>query len=137
MKAGPLAGYLNGTLGLPSHQPRHVTAWLSGRQIVIALIVIAVMVVLLVAPLVGGALAELASQGVEKAAPGTFFLGLGILAVGLVAGVRIIDIAGASVAGAAVLGVILNNYLLRTVARADVCRPPRGLPSRNPRVNYG
>jgi hypothetical protein len=98
-------------LGIPVHQARHAAAWPSARQVVVALIVVAVIVVLLAAPILFEAVCDLLSRGVERAAPGTFILGVCVLLAGLVSGVRIIDIAGASLVGAVVVAVILNNYL--------------------------
>jgi len=94
---------------------RHATAWFSGRLVIAALIFIAVFVLLLVAPLIWEVMAEGASRGFEKAAPGTFFLGLGVLVVGLISGMNAIEITGGCLVGVVVLGVIVNNYLLRAV----------------------
>jgi hypothetical protein len=77
----------------------------------VALLFIALMIVLLAAPVVGEAVGAVISRGVERAAPGTFFLGLGILLTGLAFGFRILDIAGACLIGSVVLAFIMKHYL--------------------------
>lgn len=105
-----MTGYLAGTLSVTGYLGRHA-AWFSVRQVVVALIFIAVLLALLVGPLLLEPLGNLFSKGVKKAAPGGFVLGLVVLLIGLASGVRFITIAGAAVAGAVVLGFIIDNYL--------------------------
>ena len=105
-----MPGYLAGALSVSGYLGRHA-AWFSVRQVVVALIFIAVLVVLVAGPLLLEALGNLFSKGVEKATPGGFVLGLVVLLTGLATGVRFITIAGAVVLGAVVLGVIIDNYL--------------------------
>ena len=50
-------------------------------------------------------------KGGERAAPGTFVVGLGVLVTGLVFGSKILIIAGAGLIGAIVIGFLLDNYL--------------------------
>jgi hypothetical protein len=104
-----LPGYLAGTLSIPAHQSRH--AWFSLREFVVVLIVIVVIVVLLAGPVVAGALYEVLSRGAERAMPGTFFTGLGVLFVGIIVGVRLIDYIGLGLIAAVVVGFIIDNYL--------------------------
>jgi hypothetical protein len=106
-----LPGSLTATFSLPGHQSRHVAVTVSGRQVVVALIVVAVIVALLAGPVLAEALLDVASKAGERAAPGAFFLGLGVLLIGLVARVQILDIAGACLIGAVLLAVILHYYL--------------------------
>jgi hypothetical protein len=75
------------------------------------LLFIGFVIFLLVLPVIWGIVSEAASSAAEKAAPGTFFLGLGVLFVGLVTGIEILDIVGASLAGLVIVGVIVDNYL--------------------------
>ena len=105
-----MSGYLAGALSVTGYLGRHA-AWFSVRQVVVALIFIAVLLALLVGPLLLEPLGNLFSKGVKKAAPGGFVLGLVVLLIGLASGVRFITIAGAAVAGAVVLGFIIDNYL--------------------------
>lgn len=112
-----MTGYLAGTLSVTGYLGRHA-AWFSVRQVVVALIFIAVLLVLLVGPLLLEPLGNLFSKGVKKAAPGGFVLGLVVLLIGLASGVRFITIAGAAVAGAVVLGFIIDNYLTPGVGTA-------------------
>jgi hypothetical protein len=107
-----LSGYLAGALSVTGYLGRHA-AWFSVRQVVVALIFIAVLVALLVGPLLLEPLGNLFSKGVKKSAPGGFVLGLAVLLIGLASGVRFITIAGAAVLGAIVLGFIIDNYLTR------------------------
>lgn len=76
------------------------------------LLFIGFVIFLLVLPVIWGIVSEAASSAAEKAAPGTFFLGLGVLFVGLVAGLEILDIVGASLVGLVIIGVIVDNYLV-------------------------
>jgi hypothetical protein len=107
-----LPGSLTATFSLPGHQSRHVAVVVSGRQVVVALICVAVVVALLAGPVLAEALLDVASKAGEKAAPGAFFLGLGVLLIGLVARVQIMDIVGACLIGAVLLAVILHYYLM-------------------------
>ena len=109
-----MTGYLAGTLSVPGYLSGYLgrhAAWFSVRQVVVALIFIAVFVALLVGPLLLEGLGNFFSKGVEKATPGGLLLGVVVLIIGLVSGVRFITIAGAAVLGAVVLGVIIDNYL--------------------------
>jgi hypothetical protein len=123
-----LTGYLAGTLSVPGYLSGYLgrhAAWFSVRQVVVALIVIAVFVAFLVGPLLLEGLGNLFSKGVKKAAPGGFVLGLVVLLIGLASGVRFIIIAGAAVVGAVVLGVIIDNYLTPVACRGESRRRPR------------
>jgi hypothetical protein len=106
-----MTGILVGTLSTPGHQAGHTATSLTLREVIIGLIVIAVFAVLLYGPILAGALFDLFSKGVDRAAPGAFFTGLGVLFVGIISGVRDIEIAGAALIGAVVLGYIVENYL--------------------------
>jgi hypothetical protein len=121
-----LTGYLAGALSVHGYLGRHA-AWFSVRQVVVALIFIAVLVALVAGPLLLEVLGNLFSKGVEKATPGGFVLGLVVLFIGLASGVRFIIIAGACVLGAVVLGVIIDNYLTPVagapLGRLAPCRP--------------
>jgi hypothetical protein len=113
-----MPGFLPGTIStFPAraigsasvHQSRHiiipVKLWLY------VLLFFGFVIFLLVLPVVWGIVSEAASSAAEKAAPGTFFLGLGVLFVGLIAGIEILEIVGASLVGLVVIGVIVDNYL--------------------------
>jgi hypothetical protein len=108
---GPLAGHLAGPLSDLGQHARHLVAGLfTGRQIVLALICVAVIVVLLIIPVIGENLFNAASAGAEKVAPGAFFLGLGVLAIGLVFGTRMLDIVGAGLMSAVLIGALMKHY---------------------------
>jgi hypothetical protein len=113
LRGRTLPGYIAGTISIPSHQSRHAAAWFSGRQLVVALIFIAAVIVLLAGPVIAGALMDFFSSAAEKAAPTAFFLGLGLLFAGLIFRARVLDIAGACLIGLVLIGVVLDNYLLR------------------------
>jgi hypothetical protein len=119
-----LTGYLAGALSVSGYLGRH-TAWFSVRQVVVALIFIAVLVALVAGPLLLDVIGNFFSNGVKKAAPGGFVLGLVVLLIGLASGVRFIIIAGAAVVGAVVLGVIIDNYLTPVACRGESRRRPR------------
>ena len=64
---GPLAGHLAGPLSDLGQHARHLVAGLfTGRQIVLALICVAVIVVLLIIPVIGENLFNAASAGAER-----------------------------------------------------------------------
>jgi hypothetical protein len=88
---------------------RHIA--IPARLWLYVLLFIGFVIFLLVLPVIWGIVSEAASSAAEKAAQGTFFLGLGVLFVGLVTGIEILDIVGASLAGLVIVGVIVDNYL--------------------------
>jgi len=114
----PVPGYLARTLDVTGHQVRHAAAWFSVRQAVVALVFVAVFIAFLAGPILAEALFDYFSKGVERAAPGAFFLGLGVLLIGLASGVGVLDIAGGCLIGLVVLAVIVDNYLPWTPAGA-------------------
>jgi len=117
-----LTGYLAGALSVPGYLSGYLgrhAAWFSVRQLVVALIFIAVLVALVAGPLLLDVIGNFFSKGVEKATPGGFALGLVVLLIGLASGVRFIIIAGAVVLGAIVLGVIIDNYLTSVACRGE------------------
>ncbi|HEX9520158.1 MAG TPA: hypothetical protein VF940_28770 [Streptosporangiaceae bacterium] len=85
-------------------------ALFSGRQIVLALLVIAAVSVILWIPVFSDQMMDFLSRTAPRYAPLTFLAGLGLLVIGLVAGVRILDIIGASMIGALALGFLVENY---------------------------
>jgi hypothetical protein len=107
---GTTSTFLAATIGNASgQQSRHIV--IPARVVLYAVLFIIFVIVLLVIPVIWGAVSEAASSAAEKAAPATFFVGLGVLFIGFVAGFEILDIVGASLAGLVVLGVIVDNYL--------------------------
>jgi hypothetical protein len=110
-----------GFLASTTQHSRHIE--IPARLWLYVLLFIGFVIFLLVLPVVWGAVAEAASGAAEKAAPGTFFLGLGILFVGLVGGFKILDIIGASLVGLVVIGVIVDNYLAAWRVRALIAHP--------------
>jgi hypothetical protein len=100
-----------------AQQTRHIT--IPAHLWLYVLLFIGFVIFLLVLPVIWGVVSEAASSAAEKAAPGTFFLGLGILFIGLVADLKILDIAGASLVGLVVIGVIVDNYLSLRYGAAD------------------
>lgn len=111
-----MPGYLAGTPGITSRQSRHLAAWLSGHELIIALVIAGIMVafiILLALPVLSSMAFDSFSSGFNRAARGTFLFGFGILIVGLASGVRIIDILGGAVMAAVIVGIIVENYLAR------------------------
>src|SRR5262249_61364418 len=82
----------------------------SGRQIVLALGVIAVVSVVLWIPVLYDQVMDFLSRNAPRYMPLTFAVGLALLVIGLVAGVRILSIVGASTIGALALGLLVENY---------------------------
>ena len=132
-----MPGFLAGTISstfpagtisdASARQSRHIA--IPGRLWLYVLLFIGFVILLLLLPVIWGVVSEAASSAAEKAAPGTFFLGLGVLFVGLVAGIEILDIVGASLAGLVVIGVIVDNYL---VAVRPAARPTSPVMIMNP-----
>lgn len=83
---------------------------ISGRQIVLALLFIAVVGLILWIPVLSDQVMDFLSRNAPSYAPLTFVAGLGLLVIGLVAGIRILDIVGASMVGALVVGFLIENY---------------------------
>jgi hypothetical protein len=135
LRGRTLPGYIAGTISIPIHQSRHAAAWFSGRQLVVALIFIAAVIVLLAGPVIAGALFDFFSGAAEKAAPTAFFLGLGLLFAGLIFRARILDIAGACLIGLVLVGVVLDNYLPSKAQ--DLHRLGRRVRGRAPARGYG
>jgi hypothetical protein len=119
-----MPGFLAGTISdAYAQHSRHVT--IPARLWLYVLLFIGFVIFLLVLPVVWGAVSEAASTAAEKAAPTTFFVGLGVLFLGLVTGLEILDIVGASLAGLVVIGVIVDNYLgLRCISGCAVRQRP-------------
>jgi hypothetical protein len=99
-------------LGVTGQQPGHVNFSITGREIVLGFIVIVAVVILLAVPVLWGALSDMACAGIDRATTGMFVLGVGILLVGLISGLRVLDIAGGGVLGVWLLSVIVANYLI-------------------------
>jgi small-conductance mechanosensitive channel len=85
-------------------------ALFSGRQIVLALLVIAVVSVVLWIPVLSDQVMDFLTRNAPRYAPLTFLAGLGLLVIGVVAGIGILDIIGASMIGALALGYLVENY---------------------------
>jgi hypothetical protein len=85
-------------------------ALFSGRQIALALLVIAVVSVILWIPVLSDQMMDFLTRNAPRYMPLSFAAGLGLLVIGLVAGVRILDIIGASMIGALALGFLVENY---------------------------
>jgi hypothetical protein len=97
---------------VPWHHRGYATAaaLFSGRQIALALLVIAVVSVVLWIPVLYDQVMDFLSRNASRYMPVTFAAGLGLLLIGLVTGVRILDIVGASMIGALALGFLVENY---------------------------
>jgi hypothetical protein len=103
---------LSDPLPIPGHHGIYAAAGapFSGRQIALALLVIAVVSVVLWIPVLYDQLMDFLSRNAPRYMPLTFAVGLALLVIGLVAGVRILDIVGASTIGALALGLLVENY---------------------------
>jgi hypothetical protein len=125
--AGPASStFLAGAISAASGpQARHFAFRVTGREVVIAVLFVVAVVVLLTIPVVWGIVAEATSGAAEKAAPATFFVGLGVLCTGLVAGAEIVAIIGGALVGLVVVGFIIDNYL-GMACRAGGSGPPGG-----------
>lgn len=86
---------------LPSH---------SGRDIVIMLVCAAILAGLVALPVLGDKLFDSVTPRAAKATPVTCLLGLGVLIVGIIAGVWILIVAGACLVGGVLLGAIMVHY---------------------------
>jgi hypothetical protein len=106
-----LPRYIAGASSITGHLSRHPAFRLTGREIIVVLIVVVACVLILVMPVFWGAGYDTFSRQMDRAAKPVFLVGFGVLVVGLVSGVRILDIAGGAVMGAVVLGKIAEHYL--------------------------
>lgn len=87
-----------------------VAAFLTGRHIIIGLVIIAIAIICLVAPVVGGSAFDSFSARAEKIGKPMFLIGTGTVVVGLLSGVAIITGIGLAVVGLVVSGWLLINY---------------------------
>src|SRR5215813_5760941 len=95
---------------IPGHHRGYAAAaLLSGRQIALALVVIAVVGVILWIPVLSDQVMDFLTKNAPRYTPITIAVGSGLLVMGLVAGVRILDIIGASLIGALALGYLVEN----------------------------
>jgi hypothetical protein len=96
---------------LLGHRAQYVVAASFSRILVVAILIcVALFIALLAYCVLGEALLGFYSTAKAKTAQITFVVGLGVLLIGIVAGVRILDIVGACLVGAVLLGTILENY---------------------------
>jgi hypothetical protein len=106
-----LPGHLAGTTGLLGHHSRYVLAASFSRILVVAIFVcVALFIVLLAYSVLGEAVFGFFSAVKARTAATTFFIGLGVLLMGIVIGTRVLDIVGACLIGAVLLGVVLEYY---------------------------
>ena len=82
----------------------------SGRQVIVALACVAVVVVMLWIPVLGDRLTAYLSRVGPKAAPRMFLLGLGALLAGLAFRFGALELVGGCLIGLVLLAVILDNY---------------------------
>jgi hypothetical protein len=100
-----------GTMRFLREPSRHAAvAFLSGHVVVLVLIVGASFVVLLALPVLGDVISGSIEGPATRWSPLTFAVGLGVLILGLVAGVPVLDILGAGLMGAVVLGALMVYY---------------------------
>jgi hypothetical protein len=106
-----LPGHLAGTTGLLGHHSRYVLVASLSRILAVAICVFVVLFIALLAYCVlGEAVSGFFSAVKAKTAATTFFIGVGVLLMGIVIGTRILDIVGACLIGGVLLGVILEYY---------------------------
>jgi hypothetical protein len=93
------------------HHSRFAAAnFLSGRVLAWIFIAMAICAGILAVPVIGDKFFGSFSVQAERAAKPLFCLGIGILLLGLFAGVPILVIVGGALAGAILLGIILVEY---------------------------
>ena len=85
-------------------------AFISGHLIVLLLIVGGIFIGLLALPVIGDFISGSIEGPATRWSPLTFAIGLGVLILGLVAGVPVLDILGAGLMGAVVLGALMVHY---------------------------
>ena len=83
---------------------------ISGRLVEVILVVLGVVLFLLIGPVIGQNLMDAFTAQAARVAPRVFLGGLGILIIGLVAGVTAIDVVGGTVMGIVLLGALLEHY---------------------------
>jgi hypothetical protein len=102
---------LAGTMRFLREPSRHAAeAFLSGHLIVLLLIVGGIFIGLLALPVIGDFISGSIEGPATRWSPLTFAIGLGVLIIGLVAGVRVLDILGAGLMGAVALGALMVHY---------------------------
>ena len=102
---------LAGTMRFLREPSNHVAAaFLSGHLIVLLLIIGGIFIGLLALPVIGDFISGSIEGPATRWSPLTFAIGLGLLIIGLVAGVPVLDILGGGLMGAVVLGAIMVHY---------------------------
>lgn len=104
---------------------RFAVPTITGREVVIALIVIVVWLALVGAPVLYEILTGTFGKIGKKTAPTIFLSGLAVLLVGIGFDLGILDIIGGAMVGSVILGIIAMNYL-RPADRAShrLAQPP-------------
>jgi len=82
----------------------------SGRQAIVALVLVAVLVIVLWIPVWGDRLTAYLSKHGPKVMPRMALAGIGVLLTGLVVKVTVLDIVGGCLVGIVLLAVFLDNY---------------------------
>jgi hypothetical protein len=102
---------LAGTMRFLRQPSDHVArAFISGHLVVLVLFAGAIFIGLLLIPVIGDVISGAIEGPAARWSPLAFAIGLGVLILGLVAGVRILDILGAGLMGAVVLGALTVHY---------------------------
>jgi hypothetical protein len=102
---------LAGTMRILREPSNHVAeAFISGHLVVLLLMAGAIFIGLLLIPVIGDVISGTIEGPASRWSPLAFAIGLGVLILGLIAGVRILDILGAGLMGAVVLGALMVHY---------------------------
>jgi hypothetical protein len=92
------------------HLHQASSGFLSGHLIVMILLIGAACCVVLIIPVLNDKFLGSIGTPLTKAAPITFFAGLGILIIGLLSGIAVLDLAGAALMIVVLIGALLVHY---------------------------
>ena len=102
---------LSETMGLLSHPSRHAAvAFFSGHLVLLVVIVGAIILGLLAAPVLFDALSGSVQAPATKWSPTVFVIGLGVLLIGIFSGTPVLDIIGAVLMVLVLIGAVMFYY---------------------------
>lgn len=103
--------HADGVMSGIGHHARHlIITYVTGREILIGLGVVLLLVVLLVLPVLGEGMFDSFSAAAEKAGKPVFLTGAGVVVIGLLSGTALLTGIGLGLIGLVVAGWLMINY---------------------------
>lgn len=103
--------HADGVMSGIGHHARHlIITYVTGREILIGLGVVLLIIVLLVLPVLGEGMFDSFSAAAEKAGKPVFLTGAGVVVIGLLSGAALLTGIGLGLIGLVVAGWLMINY---------------------------